>query len=365
MLAQAAICEGFVGNSSPNGFTEFVMAGGQWPIFAGRTCPCDIGTAQTFELIAGGTAIYSDDYSYDPGGEIIGGAGCFTYTVPINGVSVGGTIDTYASGLEARNLAYATIILQSGCGTIQPCVPSSDLVIVNTNFPVPDWGWWQLNENSGTTAYDSTANANDFTLQASSWAPGAFSGTVGLSFNGDTQYGECFDLLHNMQAKFNGTFPQIRMNVQGNTPWSISAWIQTQYGYNQCIFSTESQPLSAGMTFSLNDGQLDVLMQNADGSGLESRGTSYINDGNWHFVTATYDGSGNNDGIQFYVDGESDGSNNVQDSSVGPLYNTTIFLGTADVNGDYPFWGVLQDVRLFSYELMDSQVDSLYSSGPQ
>ncbi len=52
-------------------------------------------------------------------------------------------------------------------------------------------GWWRLDENSGTTAYDSSGHGNDGTLRGGTqWQPGNGQVSGALEFNGSSGYVE-------------------------------------------------------------------------------------------------------------------------------------------------------------------------------
>jgi len=97
-------------------------------------------------------------------------------------------------------------------------------------------------------------------------------------------------------------------------------------------------------------------------------GTTDINDGNWHHILGTYDGSS----INLYVDGVSDATavsvsgdlnTNVRKTTIGGVINgdTNTIISNTVFNGE------IGGVYIFNYALSESQAEELYgdsTSGP-
>jgi hypothetical protein len=95
-------------------------------------------------------------------------------------------------------------------------------------------------------------------------------------------------------------------------------------------------------------------------------GTSSVADGQWHLVTATFDGAN----ARIYVDGELEAEEDLSGTieTDNPLYEGTplddrpVTIGAEDTNGGTPFVGLIDDVQVFNYALSATGVVDLYNS---
>ena len=81
-------------------------------------------------------------------------------------------------------------------------------------------------------------------------------------------------------------------------------------------------------------------------------GTSIVNDGNWHFVGASYNGTT----MKLYVDNQVQGTN-----SLSTLYTTTdnLCIGRNVYQASRDWYGWIDDVRLYSKVLSDAEMESI------
>ncbi len=201
-------------------------------------------------------------------------------------------------------------------------------------------GHWKLNDTSGTAAVDSSDNHNDgtytggVTLNAEGPYPGE--GSVAASFDGSSGYVAVpnesdYDLTSAISIavwlkvdSFDATWQAII--CKGDSAWRLSRNANT----NTLHFAlTGVNPLS------LN-------------------GTVDVNDGEWHHVVCTYDGSTK----RLYVDGQLDVSANVSGSISTNNYD--VLIGANGQAGGREWCGSLFDVRVYDYALTDKQVAELY-----
>ena len=114
----------------------------------------------------------------------------------------------------------------------------------------------------------------------------------------------------------------------------------TRYSDNNCIYFYFHQ--SSGTT-----------------SGIFSNST--ITDTNWHFITATWNGTTNTNGIKLYIDGKLDKQGTSTASSIGqPVYQFRI--GRNGV-GDYALNGLIDDVRVYNLAIPISQIKEQHYAG--
>jgi hypothetical protein len=215
--------------------------------------------------------------------------------------------------------------------------------------------WLKLNDGSGSTAVDSSANGNNVTLTASpTW------GTGSLAFDGSSQ---------------SGVGAATGVNFQDNNSWSIAAWIKTTATTSAAIMGTWTfdTPGGSGVRLCVSDasaGILSLLIANTIEDAPHSiyrlaHGSTTCNDGNLHFIVATYDGSAAASGIKFYLDGVSDTTHVDNDTAPGTLANANFFL--ARIGGSVPqfFPGTLNEVGVYSRVLSPTEISTLNTLGPR
>ena len=141
--------------------------------------------------------------------------------------------------------------------------------------------------------------------------------------------------------------------VQGNNPRSISFMIQTTSTSPSVILSTGSYVTYGAFGLSFNWGGGDGII------GIESNGGYYnpatgkvMNDGLWHTVLVTYDGTT----IYIYIDGRLDntatnwnsGSTATISSTLNTIGNTGNYLGQM-MDGTEKWIGQLKNICFYDY----------------
>jgi len=218
---------------------------------------------------------------------------------------------------------------------VQPdgSVVTGDIWSFNTGGLV---AWWKLDDGSGTTAVDSGGNGFDGTLVGdTSWVDGIAAGA--LVFDGDGDYVNV------------GKDPAFDITRQ----ITISAWIKVE------AFDRDWQTIIAKgdsawrLQRNWNNNTLEFA-----GSGLVIPGTRWgaifgtadVNDGRWHHVVGTYDGSK----ICIYVDGQLDASSTA--SGTIRVNDQPVYIGENSEQSNR-FWnGLIDDVRIYSYALKTEEI---------
>ena len=81
-----------------------------------------------------------------------------------------------------------------------------------------------------------------------------------------------------------------------------------------------------------------------------------INNNNWHLIVGTFS-SGS---ARVYIDGQLDNSATLAFTSVGaPTLNTRIGMFA---NGNAPYSGILDDVRIYSRALSAAEIKAIYDA---
>ncbi len=195
---------------------------------------------------------------------------------------------------------------------------------------------YHFDEGSGNIATDSSGNGNNGLIHGASWVDGKFG--KALVFNGVSDY---------VTTNING-FPS------GSNPRTLAAWIKTSASTQMTIVgygnNTSSQMFNI-LTLS-NTGKIIV----SNWGGLTALSDTAINDGAWHFVAATYDGTT----VRIYIDGILE----VTDSSL--TFNTINAFSKIGVriDGTTEFYnGIIDEVRIYNRALSADEVLANYQAG--
>ena len=144
-------------------------------------------------------------------------------------------------------------------------------------------GLWHLDEASASGTYlrDSSGNANHVTPTGAMFADGKIG--KARSFNGTGQYLSCTD------AACGGT---TKLDPSSGS-WSIGAWIKTSKVPGQYIVNKGTATTQFAYSLLLSNGGSPrfVLLNTVDGNYIEASASARFNDGNWHHIVGTYDGT--------------------------------------------------------------------------
>lgn len=215
-------------------------------------------------------------------------------------------------------------------------------------------GYWPLNEGTGTQAGDASGQGNTGTLVAS---PTWITGKLGpaLTFNGTNQ-------IMSVSTPNN-------LNFQDNTPLSFVAWVKSSnaVGGEKGIASTVTNGSTGGVIFNMSHfsgGKIGLeIVNTARSAGRAAYESTAVNDGVWHHVVATYDGSGSTSGIIFYIDGISKTTVSVTNTSPGSIANAASFFVGGVSQASHGFPGSIDDVRIYNRVLGATEITNLYNLG--
>lgn len=220
------------------------------------------------------------------------------------------------------------------------CVPGDT---TSCSTPV---GEWKFDEGSGTSAADTTGNANTGTLNGSTvnrWPIGKIGKAGG--FNGSTDYVNVG----------NGSSLGITSAI------TIEAWIYlntTSQNNSASIVSKENG--FTGYMLQMGTGANVNKIQMIVGNGSAYTGaplSSSLSAGVWYHVTGTASANGT---VKTYVNGISQGSTALSGSIASSTANVNI--GRYPGNSQY-FNGYIDQVRVFNYERTPAQVMWDYNRG--
>jgi len=204
-------------------------------------------------------------------------------------------------------------------------------------------GYWSMDENGDTTAYDN-ANSNNGTIYNSpTWKSSSdcVSGSC-LEFSVSTNY---------VSAPNNAT-----LNITNAI--TIESWVNLTTGYSSShkMIASKGNP---AWYFSIFN-QKVFFSPWIDGAQTYTQGTKIVSAEEWHHVACSWDSTTNK--YRTYLDGLID----VDTTKVGNSLSTTTssFLMSAFVSqGDYPFTGKIDEVRIYNRALTEQEINNRYQAG--
>jgi len=200
-------------------------------------------------------------------------------------------------------------------------------------------GWWKFDEGSGGKAIDSSGNNLNGTIAGN---PTWVNGPAGkaLQFDGDGGY---VDL---------GNDSSLNITCQ----ITVAAWIKVDTFDRQWQAIITKGDGSWRLQRNGTEGSIEfactgAFVPNALVGSLF--GIVNVNDGQWHHVAGTYDGSR----ICLYVDGKLDISSEAAGSIEVNDYN--VLIGANSEKPDRNFKGSIDDARIYSYALSAEEVKEI------
>ena len=153
------------------------------------------------------------------------------------------------------------------------------------------------------------------------------------------------------------------LTKDGSTAFSISGWIKYTGAGTMMIVSTQD---ASGIGYLLHTGNFAGVKLCwypciASGGNIQVRTSNAYNDGNWHNILATYDGSGNASGAKIYVDGTLD-TNIITDTFTGTSSSTGPFQISARNGASFPFVGEVSNVAVWNSDQSTNR-DNIYNNG--
>ncbi|MBU0615911.1 MAG: hypothetical protein KJ601_07500, partial [Nanoarchaeota archaeon] len=195
------------------------------------------------------------------------------------------------------------------------------------------------NSNLGESAslvVDSAGNYNSTAVSA----------TVNTT---DCIYGNCFT--------FDGA-SEIDLSDIDVSYITVSAWIKTDSSSVFGIVSEHETSGSAGRSYTLRSYQNRLEMEVYTPTFGWWQGTTLINDGEWHHVVGTWDGSD----VDLYLDGVKEAINGQAGSPSGALQdvNQNTAIGNYNDGSDHYFDGNIDEVQIWDKALTDEQIFQMY-----
>jgi len=238
-------------------------------------------------------------------------------------------------GLDIETTYYWRIDEENVFGTVNGDVWSFKTIDINSGLS----GWWEFEEGEDSTAYDSSGNGNDGTLNGDpNWVDGK-TGEYALDFDGDGDY---------------VSIPSISA-LEGSSV-TIAAWINGENflpgGWNFNPIVTQYNSLCEGYyLYVRGDDNKPALYL----GGVEVVSMSAISTHQWYHIAGTYD----NSVLKIYINGD---LKNTFLGSGGTGVEYNCYIGYDQTDGFY-FDGRIDDVRIFDRALTEGEIEALYQAG--
>ncbi|MDP8231026.1 MAG: LamG domain-containing protein [Candidatus Gorgyraea atricola] len=205
------------------------------------------------------------------------------------------------------------------------------------NAPV---GYWPLDENTGTNAYDRSGNGNDGTINNATWVQGKHGSA--LSFDGDADRVNCGN--NNI------------LDITGAV--TIESWVRpNSYDIHYPIFLIKQGEYYRTGLCGVGDGRVFFRIK-IGGVSKQAYSSSYVPLNKWTHVVGVYDGAY----MKVYLNGVLNGTPVAQTGNIDTTTNQLV-LGAYDTGGSYSFDGTIDDVKLYNYARTQAQVAYDYNKG--
>ncbi|WP_414838204.1 LamG domain-containing protein [Candidatus Nanosalina sp. VS9-1] len=205
-------------------------------------------------------------------------------------------------------------------------------------------GYWPLNENSGTTAYDHSGNENHGTVNGdvSPGSPGILNG-YSYSFDGSGDYVNASDRSYLRPQRFTVT---AWFKTSGITGWSA-------------IYGKEYWNNNEGWVIYMGAQGNGYIHFNGPQFSTLSTSQQY-DDGNWHHLTVTYD----NSTAKIYIDGsqKTEGNRSFNNSTIS-LNIGSRHSNDGTTSGNDSWNGQLTEARIYNRPLTEREIQYLYNVG--
>lgn len=217
------------------------------------------------------------------------------------------------------------------------------------------YGHWKLNETTGFNVPDTSGNSRNGTMvnmNNNDWITGKLNNC--LTFDGNNDY---------------VTFGAIA-GFERTNKFSIEFWFNTTDGGSGKYFLSkqlDNGSTNRGWSVWLDAGKIVADLINNEGDVTpnlirKTTTTATYDDGAWHHVCVTYDGSSTAAGLIIYLDGAPAGTTTNHDNLTDTIANAAnMEMASRDVGGYYG--GEIDEVVIYDYERSSGQIIGRYNAG--
>ncbi len=155
-------------------------------------------------------------------------------------------------------------------------------------------------------------------------------------------------------------------------PWSVSAWFKTSDNSHEgdIISKMDNNSGGAGWAVEMSSGKIQALIINtASSNWIQQLSTNTYNDGLKHHLVVTNSGSSTAAGLTFYIDGSPVAKASPIADNLSSAISYTNALPAVGIRNcvalgsSQPFFGTLDEVRVFNRVLTSDEVSGLYNGG--
>lgn len=215
--------------------------------------------------------------------------------------------------------------------------------------------WWKLGpeDRPPYTFYDSSGNARHmagYLLDADDDVFADYAGESFITLDGDNEYCQA-NLYTDFNYEYTDAFSIVFRARYTNTS---SEYIISKYdnGYTK----------GYGIVAAGNGNYYTNFRSSASNMLMVATVDTNCNDGEWHHIVMTYDGSGDASGVTFYVDGSSVSMSVSHDALNGSIQNTErMLIGRRSPSPVY-FTGDLNHIAIYGKELSSAEVTAIYNN---
>lgn len=226
---------------------------------------------------------------------------------------------------------------------------------------------WQITRTivSGTetiTQFADDVNTYDkiWDNRVSLFGSAPFANSLSVQFDGANDF---VDVSHNAAIDFDFR--------SESASWNF--WIKISNTTSSVTY-LEKQASNVGWRFYLKAKRLTLELRGTGGTGDRIRvrsfssGTKFgtrLNDGAWHMVTATYDGSGLASGVNLYLDGVAESTLQIQNDTLSTDTSNTnnMAIASRSGGGNNTGPGNIDEVSIWDVELSAGDITTIYNSG--
>ncbi len=222
------------------------------------------------------------------------------------------------------------------------------------SFPEGMVSYWKFDEGNGTIASDSVGT-NGGSIYGGTWIE---------SIVGSALF---FDGVNDYVTVANET----NFDFERTSSLTIEAWIQTPSGNHGTVILSKQHatPDYRGYGFDVIGTpsviRFSLLSDWAAGNYIQIKGSTVLNDGQWHHVVATYNGNSSASGVELYVDGNLETKTVINDSLSSTILNDKpLRLGTWEYLSYY-WHGIIDEVAIYNKAMTLEEAQEHYQKGQQ
>lgn len=152
-------------------------------------------------------------------------------------------------------------------------------------------------------------------------------------------------------------------NGSTDSPFSISAWIKPINNARFRIAFKYGTALKEYYFQTAGGGALQVSINSSASIYIGRNGQTSISENVWTHVVCTYDGSGNKNNVNVYINGVLDNGTTISSGTYTAMSNTSQPFEIGRYSGGSSADGSIDEVAVFNSELSASDVTAIYGSG--